>query len=229
LLAAASLDNVFKSNDAHAGNFAVQLNSIADPNNGDTIQGILSLGAIDLNAPNPFIPAPYNATPTGFNGYYKYTGSNGDLGALQLVFLKNGNPVGSLTETFIDQSTYTAFSSPIILLDTPDSLVILGSSGNNPGSTLLLDDLTFTGGNVGLEEFASMNVSMYPNPAKNVVFLKAEGVYSYEIIDLSGKMLISENDILGATAVNLEQLQTGTYLVRIFGAVEQNTHTLIVE
>jgi hypothetical protein len=227
LLAAANLDNVFKSNDAHSGNFAAQLNSIASPINGDTIQGILSLGAIDLDAPNPFIPAPYNATPTGFNGYYKYTGSNGDNGALQLVFLKNGNPVGSVTETFINQSTYTAFSSPIILLDTPDSLVILTSSGNNPGSTLLLDDLTFTGGNVDLEEFASMNVSMYPNPTTHVVYFNAQGTYAYEIMDLTGKTLISESNLNSATEVNIDTLLSGSYLVRIISNGETTVQTLV--
>jgi len=204
------------------------LNSIANPNNGDTIQGVLSLGAIDLNAPNPFIPVPYNATPTGFNGYYKYTGSNGDFGALQIVFLKNGNPVGSITETLINQSTYTAFSSPIILLDTPDSLVILSSSGNNPGSTLLLDDLTFTGGNVGLEEFATMNVSMYPNPATQVVYIKGQGTYTYEIMDLTGKIVMNETNLSSATAVNIEQLQSGSYLVRIVSNGASSTQTLVI-
>jgi hypothetical protein len=228
LFAAANLENVLKSADAHSGNFAAQLNSIANPNTGDTIQGILSLGAIDLTLPNPFIPSPYNAIPTGFNGYYKYSGSNGDNGALQVVFLKNGNPVGSVTETFTNQTVYTAFSSPIILLDTPDSLVILASSGNNPGSTLLLDDLSFTGGNVGLAEFATMAVSVYPNPATNLVYIKAQGNYAFEIIDLTGKILMSETNLNTPTSVNIEQLQSGSYLVHIVSNGKYLVETLVI-
>ncbi len=228
LFAAASLENVLKSTDAHSGNFAAQLNSIANPNTGDTIQGILSLGAIDLTLPNPFIPSPYNAIPTGFNGYYKYSGSNGDNGALQVVFLKNGSPVGSVTETFTNQTAYTAFSSPIILLDTPDSLVILASSGNNPGSTLLLDDLSFTGGNVSLEEFAAMDVSVYPNPATNLVYIKAQGTYAFEIIDLTGKILMSETNLNTPTSVNIAQLQSGSYLVHIVSNGKYLVETLVI-
>ncbi len=229
LLAAASLENVLKSSDAHSGNFAAQLNSMANPNTGDTIQGVLSLGVIDLNLPNPFIPVPYNAIPTGFNGYYKYSGSNGDNGALQLVFLKNGNPVGSLTETFINQTAYTAFSSPIILLDTPDSLVILASSGNNPGSTLLLDDLSFTGGNVSLEEFATMAVSVYPNPAQHQVYIQSIGIFSYEIVDMTGKILLAENNLNQATAVNISNLDSGSYLVRIVSNSKSLIKTLVID
>jgi hypothetical protein len=228
LLAPASLENVLKSTDAHSGNFAAQLNSIANPNNGDTIQGALSLGVIDLNLPNPFIPAPYNASPTGFNGYYKYTGSNGDNGAMQLVFLKNGNPVGSITETFTNQSVYTAFSSPVILLDTPDSLVLLASSGSNPGSTLLLDDLSFTGGNVGLEEFEAMAISIYPNPALNEVFIKSTGTFSYSILDMTGKVLLAENNLNQAKAVNIEHLDAGTYIVHITSNNTMTVESLVV-
>jgi hypothetical protein len=228
LLASASLENVLKSTDAHSGNFAAQLNSIANPNNGDTIQGALSLGVIDLNLPNPFIPAPYNASPTGFNGYYKYTGSNGDNGALQLVFMKNGNPVGSVSETFTNQSVYTAFSSPVILLDTPDSIVFLVSSGSNPGSTLLLDDLSFTGGDVGLDEFESMTVPIYPNPAKNEVFIKSLGTFSYQILDMTGKVLLAENNLNQATAVNIEVLDAGSYIVHITSNNTMTVESLVV-
>jgi hypothetical protein len=142
--------------------------------------------------------------------------------------MKNGNPVGSVSETFTNQSVYTAFSSPVILLDTPDSIVFLVSSGSNPGSTLLLDDLSFTGGDVGLDEFESMTVPIYPNPAKNEVFIKSLGTFSYQILDMTGKVLLAENNLNQATAVNIEDLDAGSYIVHITSNNTMTVESLVV-
>ena len=105
----------------------------------------------------------------------------------------------------------------------------LASSGNNPGSTLLLDDLSFTGGNVSLEEFAEMNVSVYPNPATNLLYIKAQGTYAFEIIDLTGKILMSETNIDTPTSVNIEQLQSGSYLVHIVSNGKYLLEKLVID
>jgi hypothetical protein len=107
----------------------------------------------------------------------------------------------------------------------PDSLLLIAFSGNNPGSVLKLDDLVFSGGNVSLSEFETMNVSMFPNPAKSSVMIKAEGMYSIKIVDLMGHLVKFKNHANEAIELDISDLNSGTYFVKI-NSHESSTETL---
>lgn len=108
-------------------------------------------------------------------------------------------------------------------------MLIYAFSGENTGSVLKLDDLSFSGGDVSIDEFASMNISMYPNPASSTVMIKAEGTYNYSIVDLTGNVLLSENNVNGAIQLDISNLSSGAYLVKINNSINSETHKLIVE
>lgn len=229
-LVSAGLENVVKTADANSGSYAMQLTTIQEAQSLDTIPGIASVGPIDFSIPsNPFVPIPYNFIPSTFSGSYKYSPVNGDQGSLQIIFFQMGNPIGSHVETLNASGNYSNFSSPLTIAGTPDSLILIAVSGDNPGSVLKLDDLRFSGGGVGVTEFENFDVSIYPNPAKNIVMIKADGVYSYEIIDLTGKIIESESNIFGAQTINIRDISNGTYLVKLYNTNGTATHPLIVE
>lgn len=229
MLAGMSLETVNKTTDVFAGTYAVEISTLLEPTNNDTIRGIMSWGPIDLMSMNPFMPAPYNATPAIFGGNYKYAPANGDQANIQIVFYQGGIPIGSHSELFTNQSTYTAFSSPLTIAGIPDSIVFMAFSGNNPGSVLKLDNLMFSGGNVGIEEFKNLAVSIYPNPANDIVMLKAEGIYSFEIVDLTGKIVRSAMNTIGAQTIDVSDLSKGAYLVRLNTENNTEIHQLIIE
>ncbi|MCR9172401.1 MAG: T9SS type A sorting domain-containing protein [bacterium] len=86
---------------------------------------------------------------------------------------------------------------------------------------LNLQDLTFNG------------MDIYPNPTTNVFYISNEGsteVYNYELTDLNGKVISTkEAAITGVetTEVNVEKLETGVYLIRIFNENAEKTFRVV--
>lgn len=229
LLAPQGLENAIKTIDANSGTYAIEMSTIVDPTSGDTIASFISNAPVNLFGQNPFTAAPYNATPTTFSGAFKYSPGNGDQGAIQIEFFEAGVSIGSHVEVLDNQPSWQTFTSPLTITGTPDSLIFVAYSGDNPGSVLKLDDLAFTGGDVSLSEFATMNASMYPNPASSTVMIQAEGIYDYALIDLTGKIVKSDKEVNGAIELNISDLNTGAYVLKINNNSSVETLKLIVE
>ncbi len=229
LLSDFSAENALKTTDANTGMYAIEMTTIQPFSGGDTIQSFLSNGVINLFASNPFQAVPYDANPTDLTGAYKYAPTASDQAFLQLAFYSNGSVIGFETQTFTATSTYQTFNLPITILGTPDSMSLIAYSGDNPGSVLHLDDLSFTGGNVGLDEFSSMNIDIYPNPATTSLMIKADGNYGYSIVNLSGKVVMSESNLNGAIELDISVLPSGAYFVNISNEHKTESHKLIIE
>ena len=224
-----NLENVTKTTDANSGSFAVELTTVEDPVYGDTISAVLSLGDLLMSGGNPFSPVPYNASPATFTCNYKYAPSGMDGATITIDFLSAGASVGSAFIPINNAATWTPISFPINLSMQPDSMVFVVFSGSNPGSVLILDDVSLSGGNVSLAEFETMDVSIYPNPATTSVMLKAEGNYSYAIVDLAGNVVKNGQMLSGATQVTTSDLSSGTYIINISNATTTETHKLIIQ
>ena len=223
-LAGIGIENANQTTDAYTGNYAVELTTTLNGN--DTLGSALSKGVIDYFAATPIASVPYAGSPTMFNGFYKYSPVNGDQTGIQVQFFEAGNTIGNIWQPLTAQSSFTEFNTPISLTGTPDSVLIVTYSGQNPGSVLILDDLSFSGGNVGLDEFAKMAANIYPNPADEMVMLKSEGVYNYEIMSLSGCSILNGSNLIGITKIDLSNLSGGTYIIRISNRKSTETHKL---
>ena len=94
--------------------------------------------------------------------------------------------------------------------------VVIDSSGTTATSqAIIVTDTTCVS---GIHDIAAANLSVYPNPANNVLNIHADlnlGGYNLAVYDLVGKNIF--NQILEGSnnAVNIEKLATGTYLYRI--------------
>ncbi len=228
ILTGTNSENVTKSTDANTGSYAAQLETFA--RDGDTIVAFLSVSAIDAYY-GVFSYAPYNASPTSVSGSYKYTQVNGDNGELNIVFYQNGSPIGFHTETFTPQTNYTNFTAPLTIGGTPDSILLFLKSGDNPGSVLLVDDLSFSGGNVSVEELLTIDYEMYPNPAKEKlsVRLPEEGYYNISISNVNGQELIFVQQQDGITTIDTHLLEPGIYFVNVFNETSKETKRLIIQ
>lgn len=119
----------------------------------DTLQAYISNTAGDPTRGQGGMP--YSQKPTALTGYYKCNVIAGDTGGIIVIFKKAGAIIGTPAQlAFIGNvSTYTAFSVPITLGVTPDSMIIAATSSNllnnniglQSGSWLELDQLAFTG------------------------------------------------------------------------------------
>lgn len=67
----------------------------------------------------------------------------------------------------------------------------------------------------GIEEaHAHENISIYPNPVKDQLYIQAPAPASYELIYANG-MLIQEGEIAGHTSIDVAHLASGVYMIRI--------------
>ena len=75
---------------------------------------------------------------------------------------------------------------------------------------------------LGVDELMT-NVSVYPNPAKDIVTIESNnGDYTAALIDINGKSLKSFNIVGGkANTINVASYEAGIYLIK----VEQNGKT----
>ncbi len=144
---------VSKTADAYHGSYALQLQT---QNSGpDTVSGYIT-NANPLTAAN-IGGTPYSEQPTSMTGYYKCNIPPGDTGLFLLAFKYQSGYLAVLTQKFYGTvSGYTRFVIPINLPFAPDTFIFRAGSSNFlvnsfsgiPGSTLLLDSLTFNGAGV---------------------------------------------------------------------------------
>jgi len=145
---------VIKTSDAHSGNFAVRVQNYQTSSN-DGIGYMISSHFNENSSSLVFLGGlPYSAQPDSFYGNFKYNLTNGDTGAVWVVFKKNGVFIAQNNFYFYGvQNNYTRMAFPITgLTQAPDTVVIVAVSGNpmvqgtaNPTNWLQIDDIGFTG------------------------------------------------------------------------------------
>lgn len=81
---------------------------------------------------------------------------------------------------------------------------------------------------VGIENFTlNLEMDVYPNPTQDILTIKIQNYLNtkYELYDLNGKLL-SQNQINGElTNVNMKNLSTGNYLLKISEILTKETKT----
>ena len=72
------------------------------------------------------------------------------------------------------------------------------------------------GNNVNIDENQISYLELFPNPANNLINinLKNNLISNYEILDISGKVLISDS-FLNETQINSSDLKNGIYIIRV--------------
>ncbi len=92
--------------------------------------------------------------------------------------------------------------------------VKLESNGGNLEISIVLKDGVIS----EIEEQQITELSVYPNPATSKFFIEGFGIQEFKeisIISLTGKLVLSENDVYGKDGMDISQLQNGIYIVRI--------------
>ena len=75
---------------------------------------------------------------------------------------------------------------------------------------------------VGVEELGLRNVSVYPNPANDVIYVHLPSInYSVEVANVMGEVILKSENKSNTTSLDLIRLETGVYFLTILSEGKQ--------
>lgn len=104
-------------------------------------------------------------------------------------------------------------------------------SGNVEEYVCWVDDITFPGNTMilGVESVEDdSNMVVYPNPANDIIYVKGDNIQYVEIYNTVGSRVISKN-VIDSESINIADLTSGIYFVRIVDKQGNTTTTKIVK
>jgi hypothetical protein len=128
---------------------------------------------------------------------------------------------GQLSSASSNTNNYTITG---LTMDTEYEIQVQAVCAN--GSSDWTSSITAHTTNVGIENWLSNSVSLYPNPAKEYVDIRVDGelhVKMMEVYDVYGKLINTVNVIDNPTRINVSGLANGMYFVRV--TTEEGTVT----
>ncbi len=169
-------------------------------------------------------------------GYLRTWGSNNDLPEMYIEFLNASNnllgtsPVISNTEPeWMLQSGY----EPIPFATRTLRVVLEGTrfSGTDNDSyfdTLSVRLLESDCSSIGLEETKFSNTRVYPNPSNGIVFVDADKVSTFYLIDLNGKIILEKELTAGENKLHFQE-RKGVFIYQIESGNDKLVGRIILE
>ncbi len=136
-------------------------------------------------------------------------------------------PFGAHYSMLLTAGTYTV-TCTAEGYETATAENLLVEEGVNKGYTFYLQPLpgeTLT----GIGENDANGYSIYPNPATDVLNISGTNISKVEILNQSGQLVRSANDINGKQSLNIADLPAGVYFVKVTNSTSVNTEKLIVK
>src|SRR5574343_418691 len=116
-------------------------NSIETPDNWYTLNDILSgMGLQNAVKSTDAAVGTYSIELTTIQDPNSGDTIPGFMSAGPINIMAMGNPIGNTMMPFLTNLSWTNLSLPIIISGTPDSMLFIAFSGDNPGSVLKLDE-----------------------------------------------------------------------------------------
>ena len=152
----------------------------------------------------------------------RFTGTSGTF-----KLRVNGNIVGTIPYSTTGVSTTTTIPGINIQGD-----VIISITDNSLATNrVAFDDLSWTCySGLGLETLSEKEFKIYPNPSNgnfNIIFDDANGAHSVEIFSLLGQKVF-ENENTRSSSVSVNNLQKGTYLIKVTKDSKSRTEKIII-
>ena len=95
--------------------------------------------------------------------------------------------------------------------------------------TSCMDSTSMPGVGLNSESSISTDMTVYPNPADEIVLMETSSPYeNYEICDMSGKQILSGEIQNGKALVDVSELNNGTYIVRFISTSSVEHQKLII-
>ncbi|MBK8925940.1 MAG: T9SS type A sorting domain-containing protein [Crocinitomicaceae bacterium] len=148
---------------------------------------------------------PFIAQPAQVSGVYQFTESFVDTA---YVFIDFWNATSGLhhmyVDTLLDNSTWTPWSMDLTFTEAPDSMLMYFWGGKNLGSTLLVDAITFTGGDLSMDQQLDERAfEVYPNPANDMINIRVERAELIRVFDMAGNLVYIQSELNNAGIVEI--------------------------
>jgi hypothetical protein len=221
--------SVMRTTDKVAGNYAVELRTIAGNNNGHfkAESGGISTGSFDNacqceKGGNPFA----NQIDT-LTFYYKYIPAGNDTAQMNMNFKKNGLSIWGYGAKLMASASYQYMEIPVNTGQLPDSVIIGFNSSqyndsllSNVGSDLKLDEIVFKSekmiptGIVG--NVKNDHITVFPNPGYGIFMVKSDvKMGSVEVMNMKGEKVYSARIDADKATIDLTKHPEGVYFYRI--------------
>lgn len=227
----------------HGGQYCMRITSaglISNPSPADIPDtvGFAITGSISIS-PSVSVRSgsPYSARPSQITSYMRYTPAVGGDSSFFFAALTKWN--GTTRDTIAVAGTvitgtvanWQAYNMPFIYNPLfsntfPDSMTIACSATDDDfphvGSSLYVDDVTFSGW-VGIEENASVaTIQIFPNPASDRITAQLSNAANKAIVyDLEGRELNQYTIIDGILRADVSTLPSGIYYCSILDERQQ--------
>ena len=166
------------------------------------VQNFYGVGWVDGQMAELFWEAPENGstgTLTGYNVYRDGAKINDAL-VVETEFLDWGNGEPQVMGDLIPYETYTYYVEAVY----------------SDGCTSQCDPVEVTiEQSDDVVENSIIQVKVYPNPAEGFVNVAAEGLQNITLIDMMGRIVKEQSASQSATVVDLSNLPTGLYFLRV--------------
>jgi hypothetical protein len=145
----------------------------------------------------------------------------------------NGAPVAGLMYILANDSALATAVTPLksfMQADMVDDAMVVFTNVVDPNASALTGPFSFNFDTLSVEENELQGLSLYPNPAKDIVKLQVPAGLTdikIEVFDSLGKQILlnlSENN-----TINIRSLNSGLYLVSIITEDKKITKKLIVK
>ena len=97
---------------------------------------------------------------------------------------------------------------------------------------LNIDDIKISTERVSIDEVETSALSLYPNPASQMVSISAEGVegnVNVQIVDMNGRVMMEQQGNAQSFRFDVSSLAQGAYFVRMTGENINAVRKLIVK
>ena len=171
-----------------------------------------------------------NSTYTiSFMNAFKFAGN-----PLQILYtedydgMSDPNEFGwvDITDNFewdTDESAYVWVTTEYTLINMQDVhnmyIAFKFTSTDAASSTWEVADFKVYTGYDAVEENEAVSFNVYPNPASSVIRIEAEAAAEAQIMDMAGRVVMNVNVNEGENTVNVAELNSGVYFVKMNGTV----------
>lgn len=183
----------------------------------DDLDALMSLA--DVMAPG----IPFTVTPAYLKMWVKYLPQDGDEMRV-VAFTRNGStPVGygyyTSTETMNEYTEINIeFSNPLEPCDTLSIVVLSGGMNPSTATELYIDDISVDFNLNSMVSLYDKNaLSVYPNPAHDQlnIQINSENVGTYQLMDLTGKVLREGRVEGGRETLDVSRMTPGMYMLKL--------------
>lgn len=239
-----------------AGSFSISIETIQELMSIDSTTDMSDIiSNLDLDELSTFTNIfsrgePFTMVPSAMKVWVKYLPPVGETDTM-LVLLgayKQGQTslllMGDMPDTYGYYAVterledYTQLTVPVSFDEedlTCDSLVIVfvSSSFTNAKSTeLYIDDISFEYDYLSVNSSERIQMSMYPNPAKDYMVINPANqseAYDIMVYDMNGKQLKSVEHLTGDTRLSISDLAAGTYFLKLKQSGSELVRKFVVE